>query len=89
MNATGEEGERPTGLPTTCRYSKGIVGRYRVDSSPFAVGKVKTSVSQMSVAALPRDTTKTILFKIREGRTFANRSEFGLKPYVVDGIGEL
>jgi hypothetical protein len=65
------------------------VGRYRVDSFPFAVGQVRTSPSQMSVAALPRENTKTLLFKVRADRIFANRFEFGLKPDPVDSIGEL
>jgi hypothetical protein len=43
----------------------------------------------MSVAALPRGKTKTILFEVRAGQIFASRFEFGLKPYPVDSIGEL
>jgi hypothetical protein len=43
----------------------------------------------MSIAALPREKTKTILFKVRAGRNFANRFEFDLKPDPVDSIGEL
>jgi hypothetical protein len=43
----------------------------------------------MSVAALPREKAKTLLFKVRARRIFANRLEFGLKPYPVDSIGEL
>jgi hypothetical protein len=43
----------------------------------------------MSVAALPREKTKTFLFKVRAGRIFANRIDFGLKPDPVDSIGEL
>ena len=46
MKATGGEGEKPTRLPTTCRHSKRIFRRYRVDSPPFAVGKVRTSLCQ-------------------------------------------
>jgi hypothetical protein len=43
----------------------------------------------MSVAALPWEKTKAILFKVRAGRIFAKRFEFGLKPNPVDSIGEL
>jgi hypothetical protein len=43
----------------------------------------------MSVAAFPREKTETLLFKVRAGRFFANRLEFGLKPDPVDSIGEL
>jgi hypothetical protein len=43
----------------------------------------------MIVAALPREKTKTLLFKVRPGRIFANRFEFGLKPNPIDSIGEL
>jgi hypothetical protein len=43
----------------------------------------------MSVAALPREKTKTLLFKVRAGRIFVTRFEFGLKPDPVDNIGEL
>jgi hypothetical protein len=43
----------------------------------------------MSVAALPREKKKTLLFKVRAGRIFANRFEFGLKLDPVDSIGEL
>jgi hypothetical protein len=43
----------------------------------------------MSVAALLRKKTETILFKVRAGRSFANGFEFGLKPDPVDSIGEL
>jgi hypothetical protein len=43
----------------------------------------------MSVAALPREKTKTILFKVRAARIFANRFEFGLKQDPVDSIGEM
>jgi hypothetical protein len=42
-----------------CGHSKVIVVRYRVDSTPFAVGEVETSVSKMSVvAASPREKNK-------------------------------
>jgi hypothetical protein len=43
----------------------------------------------MSVAAFPLEKTKTLLFKVRAGRIFANRFEFGLKRDPVDSIGEL
>jgi hypothetical protein len=89
MRATGHEGEKPTGLPTTCSHSKVIVGRYRVDSLPFVVGKFQTSLSRMSVAASPREKIKTTPFQVRAGRNFANRFEFDLKQDPVDSIGEL
>jgi hypothetical protein len=43
----------------------------------------------MSVAALPREKTKTVISKVRAGRIFANRFEFDLKLDPVDSIGEL
>jgi hypothetical protein len=43
----------------------------------------------MSVAASPPKKTKTLLSKVRAGRIFANRFDFGLKPYPVDSIGEV
>jgi hypothetical protein len=43
----------------------------------------------MSVAALPREKTKAMIFKVRAGRIFASRFEFGLKLDPVDSIGEL
>jgi hypothetical protein len=89
MRATGEDGKKPTWLPQACWHSKRIVGRYRVNSPPFAVGKVRTSLCQMSVAVLPREKTKTVLFKVHAGRIFANRFEFDLKPDPVDSIYEL
>jgi hypothetical protein len=89
MRAIGKEGKKPTRLPTTCRHLKVIVGRYRVDSSPFAVGKVRTSLSQLSVAASPREKTKTAIFRVRAGGIFANRFGYGLKLYPADSIGEL
>jgi hypothetical protein len=82
MLSAGEKGEKPTWLPTTCRHFKVIL-------PPFAVGKVRTSLSQMSVAASPRKKTKTLLFKVRGGQIFANRFEFDLKPDPIDNIGEL
>jgi hypothetical protein len=93
MRANGEEGEKPTGLPTTCRHLKVVESsssRAIVSTPPpFAVGKVRTSLNQTSVAASPREKTKTILSKVRAGRIFANRFEFDLKPNPVDSIREL
>jgi hypothetical protein len=43
----------------------------------------------MSVAAVPRGKTKTVLFEVRADQVFANWFEYGLKLDPVDSIGKL
>jgi hypothetical protein len=39
------------------------------------VGKVRSSVSQVNAAALPREKTITVVIRVRAGRLFAGRSK--------------
>jgi hypothetical protein len=69
---------------TTCSHSKVRIGCYRVDSPPFAVGKVRTSRSQVGVAGGVASEDKNRNVKVRAGRIFASR---GVNPNAVDSIG--
>ena len=73
MRATGEEEAQPTRPLGACRHAKNIDGR-SCRLPLFAVGKLSSSLSKVSVAALPREKTITVLIKVRTGRIFAGRS---------------